>query len=182
MIESSVDYIQRTKDWLERLVIGLNLCPFAKLPFNQNRIRYLVERTNHPAILMDTFLAEALKITESAPKEIETTLIIHPNVLQDFSDYLDFLENINEVIDTGGLSGIIQVASFHPAYQFADTQTDEVENYTNRSPFPMLHLLREESIEKALENYPNPEEIPNQNIEKMKRLGIQEIRKILNQH
>ena len=175
---STKHYIDLTKNWLEKLVIGLNLCPFAKLPFNQNRIRYVVESGDKEA-LMQTFLSELALLTEKTDKEVETTLIIHPNVLTDFYDYLDFVAEADEQIDDSGLRGTIQVASFHPDYQFAGTNPEDVENYTNRSPFPMLHLIREDSIEKALEHYPDPEMIPERNIETMKRLGLEGVQQIL---
>ena len=175
---STKHYIDLTKNWLEKLVIGLNLCPFAKLPFNQNRIRYVVESGDKEA-LMQTFLSELALLTEKTDKEVETTLIIHPDVLTDFYDYLDFVAEADEQIDDSGLRGTIQVASFHPDYQFAGTNPEDVENYTNRSPFPMLHLIREDSIEKALEHYPDPEMIPERNIETMKRLGLEGVQQIL---
>lgn len=181
MSTKTVDHIKVTKNWIESLVINLNLCPFAKLPFNKNTIRYVVEENEHTASLRRTFLSELLKINETPAEKVETTLIIHPNCLRDFYDYLDFLEEANQLIDTSGMSGIIQVASFHPDYQFGGTQKNDVENYTNRSPFPMLHLLREDSIEKALAHYPNPAFIPERNIETMNNLGLEGIKKILKQ-
>lgn len=175
------DYIELTKEWIKRMVIGLQLCPFAKQPFEKGSIRYFMEESDRPEILMQTVLSELQIISNAKPDDIETTLIIHPNVLKDFIDYLDFVEEVNQHLDSSGLRGIIQVASFHPDYQFAGTKHNDPENYTNRSPFPMLHLIRESSIENALKHYPNPEDIPNQNIQTMQGLGIKGIRKILKQ-
>ena len=176
---SKQEYINLTKNWVEQLVIGLNLCPFAKLPFQQNRIRYVVELSKSEEDLFHTFLAEVLLLTEKPASEIETTLIIHPNTLNDFYDYLSFVNTANNKIDEVGLRGTIQLASFHPDYQFAGTNPEDPENYTNRSPSPMLHLIREDSIEKALEHYPNPEMIPERNIETMNRLSLEGIQKLL---
>lgn len=181
MSTKKTDYIGLTKKWVERLVIGLNLCPFAKKPFLQGQIRYAVEESDDPKQLMHTFLQELLYLASTAAEQTETTLLIHPNCLINFYDYLDFVAEAEAAIETSELTGVMQVASFHPDYQFAGTQPTDAENFTNRSPFPMLHLIREESIEKALEHYPDPEEIPKRNIETMNRLGTTGIQKILNQ-
>ncbi len=173
-------YLETTKKWVERIVVGLNLCPFAKAPFRMGRIRYVVFRGKNRVELARLMIEEARHLAKTLPEETETTLLIHPDALQDFLDYNDFLDEADALIRENGLEGIIQVASFHPDYQFADVPHEAPENFTNRSPYPMLHLLREESIEKALEQYPDPEKIPERNIEKMKALGREGIEKLLN--
>jgi len=160
-----------TRKWLEKAVIGLNLCPFARTPHVQGRIRYAVSEAETPEELLEHLIAELQAIAAAAPEEIETTLLIHPRVLHDFLDYNDFLGVAEEVVADLGLEGTIQVASFHPRYQFAGTEPDDVENYTNRSPYPILHLLREASVERAVETFPDTSEIYERNIETMRRLG-----------
>ena len=147
------DYIAHTKQWLADFVIGLNLCPFAQKPFSRDKIKYVLFEANDEQALMQLFLEEAFSLSRSLPEEIETSLIIHPNCLSDFSSYLNFIQVLENLLVQGGLEGILQIASFHPDYQFAETKPEDVENYTNRSPYPMIHLLREESIEKALEHF-----------------------------
>lgn len=171
--------IQVTKNWIELFVIGYNLCPFAKLPFVQDRIRYRVTDAKEEEELAEILIQEALFLSEASPEVVETTLIIHPRILEDFSAYLDFLVRAEWLLQQSGLEGVIQVASFHPEYQFEGTEMEAPENYTNRSPYPMLHLLREESIESALRHYEHPEKIPERNIGTMRRLGRAKIREIL---
>jgi hypothetical protein len=164
-------YILKTRRWLANFVIGYNLCPFAKLPFQTDKIRYKVyEGDNLEQLALD--LTDEILLLKSVPaSEIETTLIIHPNVLNDFYDYNDFLEITDNILLQTGMTGELQIASFHPDYQFAETAHEDAENFTNRSPFPMLHLLREASVEKATTFYPDVEGIPERNIEKMRELG-----------
>ena len=171
--------IEATKRWLEKIVVGLNLCPFARLPFSAGRVRYVLYEGSDIVQLAELMVLEAQRLSRVPADEVETTLIILPHALPDFLDYLDFLEEAEWLIRENELEGIIQVASFHPDYQFAGTQPDAPENYTNRSPYPMLHLLREESIEKALENYENPEAIPERNIEKMRELGVEGVKRLM---
>lgn len=162
----------QTTSWIEQIVIGLELCPFASVPFQQNRIRYVVSEAEDPDTLTED-LARELKLLKDMPEaEIETTLLIHPYVFADFLDYNDYLEVSDRVLEALEIEGIIQVASFHPQYQFAGTKIEDIENYTNRSPYPMLHLLREASVSKAVELYPNIEEVPERNIITMKDLGF----------
>lgn len=168
-----MDYQKITADWLEHFVIGLNLCPFAKKPFTTDKIIYRVETTTSIEKLKETLLTELLILNNTPATEISTTLIIHPNILIDFLDYNDFLEVANEILALVDMVGLVQIASFHPNYQFAGTSTNDITNYTNRSPFPMLHLLRESEVEKAIENYPQPEEIPNRNMEQLTALQLQ---------
>jgi hypothetical protein len=160
-----------TKTWLERAVIGLNLCPFAKGPFGKGQIRYVVSTADTPEALLQDLMRELEVLAEANPEKIETTLLIHPHTLNDFMDYNDFIEVADETVEELDLGGILQVASFHPDYQFADTGPDDISNYTNRSPFPTLHLLREESIDKAVEAFPEAEMIYEKNIDTMIRLG-----------
>lgn len=172
-------YIEQTKKWLENVVIGLNLCPFAKHPFRSDKIRFVTYEGNAPDKLTEMLANELLYLNEVTTDEVETTLCIVPNMFTDFEDYLDFLDFTEEILTTLQLEGVIQVASFHPHYQFDGTAIDDVENYTNRSPYPIFHLLREKSIAHATETYPEVGAIPERNIEAMRKLGIEEIKKLL---
>ncbi len=163
--------ISKTKIWLEKAVIGLNLCPFAKAVHTRQQIRYVVSAASDiEALLFD--LGQELQILENTPEDlIDTILLIHPKVLRNFLDYNDFLELADQLLERQGYLGTFQIASFHPEYQFAGTAADAIENHTNRSPFPMLHLLRESSIERAVDAFPDAAEIFEKNIDTMKRLG-----------
>ena len=168
---SNEEAIAATKLWLERAVIGLNLCPFAQSVQVRNQIRYVVSAAQTPEELLRDLLAEFEILAESSSAKIDTTLLIHPHVLTDFLDYNDFLEIADEALAEVELDGELQIASMHPQYQFADTELDDITNYTNRSPFPTLHLLREASIEQAVAAYPDAAQIFEKNIETMHRLG-----------
>lgn len=163
--------------WVESFVIGMNLCPFARREFLQERIRFAVTQASTETDLLMALEAE-LEILVNNPA-VETTLLIHPGVLQDFHDYNQFLDYADGLLLQMGLEGVYQVASFHPDYQFDDADPDAVENYTNRSPYPMLHLIREASLDLVLADYPDPEEIPRRNIEHMKKLGKSKLKAIL---
>ena len=165
------EVIAATQTWLERAVIGLNLCPFAKAVHVKKQIRYVVSDATTPEELLEELMSELEVLAEAPSEEIDTTLLIHPHVLTDFLDYNDFLGVVDEAIEDLELDGILQVASMHPQYQFADTQPEDIENYTNRSPYPMLHLLREASIVKAVAAFPEAEQIFDQNIERLRSLG-----------
>ncbi|HKQ25297.1 MAG TPA: DUF1415 domain-containing protein [Burkholderiales bacterium] len=168
---SANEVIAATLTWLEKAVIGLNLCPFAKAVHVGNQIRYEVSNAQTPESLL-TDLTRALRTLSAAdPAEVETTLLIHPQALADFLDYNDFLDIADAAIEELGLTGIIQVASFHPHYRFADTEPDAIENYSNRSPYPMLHLLREASVERAVAQFADTGRIPDRNIETLRRIG-----------
>lgn len=167
------DVIAATRTWLEKAIIGLNLCPFAKAVHVKNQIRYAVSAAQSREMLQSDLVSELQLLAAADPDEIDTTLLIHPDVLTDFFDYNDFLEVADATLAQLGLAGRIQVASFHPDYQFADTHPDDIENYTNRSPYPILHLLRETSIERAVAAFPDAAEIFEKNIETMRRLGHQ---------
>ncbi len=172
MNTSSESVIASTKCWLENIVIGLNLCPFAKAIHVQNQIRYRVSTARCNQELMDDLQFELTLMLDTAPEDIESTLLIHPEVLNDFSAYNLFLADCDQAILDSELEGIIQIASFHPQYQFAGTKSDDVTNYTNRSPFPILHLLREASVTQAVESYPNVDGIYQKNMATLKKLGI----------
>lgn len=168
---ASPQIIANTKLWLEKAVIGLNLCPFAKAVHVKNQIRYMVSAATTPEELLVDLIAELEILAERPAEQIETTLLIHPGVLKDFLDYNDFLEVADGAVEDLDLGGILQVASFHPQYQFDGTAPDDIDNYTNRSPYPTLHLLREESIEKAVAAYPQTDTIFEKNIETLRKLG-----------
>lgn len=164
--------IAATRDWLEKAVIGLGLCPFARAVHAKGLVRYTVSAAQSPEALAEDLVAELRAIVAADPAAVETTLLVHPGVLADFEDYNDFLDIADALLDELGLAGVIQIASFHPRYRFEGTMKDAIENYTNRSPYPMLHLLREDSVEKAVTTYPDVADIPEKNIETMNRLGL----------
>jgi uncharacterized protein len=167
----NADYVAETKEWVERAVIGLNLCPFAKAVHVKNQIRYVVSEANTVEALTENLLLELNHLANASSDEIDTALIIHPHVLNDFLDYNDFLEVADGAVEELGLTGEIQVASFHPQYQFADTEPDDITNYTNRAPYPTLHLLREASVERAVAAFPEAAEIFEKNMATLEKLG-----------
>jgi hypothetical protein len=163
-----IDVIRR---WTSSVVIGLNLCPFAKRVFQSDLIRYVVSEAADPEALRSD-LADELKMLAAASIEtVETTLLIHPHVLQRFMDYCDFLMEAERLVKALGFRGVIQIASFHPEFQFANTDAEAIENYTNRSPYPMLHLIREESISKVAATPDELLQIPKRNAEALRLLG-----------
>ena len=168
----SDDVIAATRDWLEKAVIGLGLCPFAKAVHARGQIRFVASAAQSPEALVDDLMAELRALEAADPAAVDTTLLIHPGVLADFEDYNDFLDIADALLVELELSGVIQIASFHPQYRFEGTMKDAIENYTNRSPYPMLHLLREDSVEKAVTTYPDVTDIPEKNIATMNKLGI----------
>lgn len=168
------DIIATTQRWVENFVVGMNLCPFAKRELVKNKVRFTVTTETTESELLKKLSTE-LEWLEQHP-ETETTLLIHPLVLRDFLDYNFFLGEVDRLLVTMDLEGIFQVASFHPDYRFAGTEEEDVENYTNRSPFPTLHLLREDSLEQAIDAYPDVDEIPRRNIKHMNNLGIDKIK------
>ncbi|MFC3109180.1 DUF1415 domain-containing protein [Undibacterium arcticum] len=171
MIETNDRVVADTQTWLEKAVIGLNLCPFAKAVHVKNQIRYTVSNATTPEALLVDLIAALEQLAEANPDEVDTTLLIHPQVLTDFLDYNEFLDVADAALDELDLVGEIQIASFHPQYQFADSGPDDIENYTNRSPYPTLHLLREDSIERAVDAFPDAADIFDKNIDTMRRLG-----------
>ncbi|MGH6647392.1 DUF1415 domain-containing protein [Aquabacterium sp.] len=165
------DVIGAMRDWLDKAVIGLNLCPFAKAVQIKQQIRYVVsEATDEEGLLAD-LLHELRFLQEADPEVVETTLLIHPHVLTNFLDYNDFLEVADAAVGELDLEGELQVASFHPDYQFADSDPDDIENFSNRAPYPTLHLLRESSIDQAVEAFPDAANIYERNIETLRTLG-----------
>ncbi|MDN3922432.1 DUF1415 domain-containing protein [Roseateles violae] len=172
MTEQEIETIrQQTQAWLEKAVIGLNLCPFAKSVHVNQRLRYVVSSATTPEELLKELARELLFLKRADPDEIETTLVIHPLLLQDFLDFNDFLGAADALIEDLELDGELQFANFHPQYQFAGTAPDDITNYTNRSPYPTLHILRESSIERATETMADTDAIFETNIETMEKLG-----------
>jgi hypothetical protein len=167
------DVIARVKTWLERAVIGLNLCPFAKAVHVRGQIRYVVSEAREPAQLAEELMHELKHLHACPAEETDTTLLIHPWALTDFFEYNEFLNVADELVIGLRLEGEIQVASFHPQYQFADIDPEDIENYTNRSPYPILHLLREASIDSAVAAFPDARSIYQRNIETLQRLGLE---------
>jgi uncharacterized protein len=170
--------IADTKNWLERAVIGLNLCPFAKAVHVKGQIRYMVSNAQNEEELLADLLDELQLLYDADIESVETTIVIHPYVLEDFLDYNDFLEIADAAVSELDLNGEIQVASFHPDYQFAETTYEDIENFSNRSPYPCLHLLRESSVEKAVSAFPDAGKIYEKNIETLRALGIEGWKKL----
>ena len=162
--------VERTKKWVEDVVIGLGLCPFAKPVFARGLIAYVVSNATSRGALLGDLERALLSLAATDAATLETTLLIHPRMLGDFLDYNDFLDDADALIEALDLEEHIQVASFHPRYQFADTEPDQIDNYTNRSPFPMLHLLRQASITAARASYADVEAVPARNIATMQAL------------
>ena len=163
--------LAQTRAWVDRAVIGLNLCPFAKASQVKGLVRYVMNQSTEPAQLLASLIDELRHLAETPVERVETTLLIHPNVLTNFADYNDFLDLAEEAVGDQGLAGVLQVASFHPQYQFAGSAPDDIHNATNRSPYPTLHLIREESIDRAVAAFPEAELIYEANIATMERLG-----------
>ena len=164
--------LDETRAWVERAVIGLQLCPFARAPQVKGRVRYALSAAREPEALLADLVDELQRIASEPPERLETTLLVHPLVLTRFSDYNHFLAVADEALRALGLEGTIQIASFHPRYRFAGSAAADIANATNRSPHPTLHLLREASIERALASFAEPESIYATNIATMERLGL----------
>lgn len=169
-------FIQDTKKWVNNIVIGLNFCPFASQAVLQNKVRYVVESSGEMEKMLSNIFEEVLYL--DAHGEIETTLLIFPSGVEDWLEYLVLLDMGNELLKKQGYEGVYQLASFHPDYLFDGSQPDDPANYTNRSPHPLLHLIREQSLEAAIASYPNPEEIPENNIKLARKLGVAELLRI----
>ena len=163
--------VTATRAWLERAVIGLQLCPFAKAVHAKEQIRYVVSTAQSTSALRDALKLELRTLAEVDASVVDTTLLIHPQVLIDFLDYNDFLAVADATVEDLGLQGVVQIASFHPAYQFVGTSVHDVTNFTNRAPYPMLQLLREASVSKAVAAFPDAQNIYRRNLETMRRLG-----------
>lgn len=164
--------IAATRDWLERAVIGLELCPFAKPVFVKDQIRYVVSEASDVEALLGDLLGELGRLAETDASRIETTLLIHPCVLSDFLDYNDFLDLADLALEQLDLVGELQVASFHPDYRYAGNEPEDLANYVTRSPYPMLHLLREASVERAVEAFPDASRIIDKNKRTLRALGL----------
>lgn len=176
---SSIDpnqVIDEVTHWIDRVVVGLNLCPFAGVPFRANRIRMVVTEVELPEELLSVVRHELDRLETTPAAELETTLIIITKQLACFDDYNQFLDDVDELLIRMEFEGVFQVASFHPDYCFADTEPDAASNFTNRSPFPILHLLREASVSHAVDNTPDVDEIPLRNIARMEQLSEAELR------
>ena len=163
--------LHATRAWVEHAVIGLNLCPFAKAVQVKQLIRYVCSDARDTHDLLEALRTELQRLADTPMEEVETTLLVHPQVLQDFLDYNDFLDEADALLEAMGLDGTLQIASFHPQYQFAGTHADDIDNATNRSPYPTLHLLREASIERAVAAFPEPEAIYEANQRTLRALG-----------
>jgi hypothetical protein len=164
------------RHWLETVVIGLNLCPFAARPFRAGQVRVHVSDCTDELELLTELQLELARLDETPAAELETTVIAIPRMLEDFLDYNDFLDKVDALLEEFEWAGEYQVASFHPQYQFAGTEPDDAENYTNRSPVPLLHLLRENSVETAIASHPDPDGIPQANIERFRALTQEQLR------
>ena len=163
--------LRATRVWVEHAVIGLNLCPFAKAVQTKNLIRYVCSETRDTVALLDGLRDELQRLADTPIEQLETTLLVHPQVLGDFLDYNDFLDEADALLREMGLDGTLQIASFHPQYQFAGTAVDDIENATNRSPHPTLHLLREASVDRAVAAFPEAEDIYETNQRTLRGLG-----------
>ncbi len=163
--------LEQTRHWLEKAVIGLNLCPFAKAVYVKNQVRLVVSRARHADDLLEELDRELDLLVATPAQETDTTLLIHPTLFEDFLDFNDFLEIAEGVVAEHDLEGVVQLASFHPQFQFEGSQPDDIGNYTNRAPFAILHLLREESVERAVEAFPQAEAIFEQNVATLEQLG-----------
>lgn len=169
--------IQQTRQWLEEVVIELNFCPFAKRELRKNAVRFFVNESGDMREALEQLIAECEYL--DAHPETETTLLILPTGFEDFMHYLELTGLAEDLLAEQGYEGVYQVASFHPDYCFADADSDDAANYTNRSPHPMLHLLREASLETAIDNYPDTDSIPDDNMRKARGLGAAYFRTML---
>ena len=171
--------VEDTVRWLERAVIGLNLCPFAKAVYVKQQVRFVLSDAELAEDLLEELAEELLRLRDTPADQTDTTLLVHPQVLTDFLDYNDFLGDADGLVEAMDLDGVLQVASFHPDYQFADSAPDDPANLTNRAPWPILHLLREASIDRAVAAYPEPDGIIERNVATMRELGGEGFRKLL---
>jgi len=167
------DIIGSVRLWVERFVIGEGLCPFARQPLEADRVRFALSRAQDEDTLLEDLADECFRLC--ADPAMETSLLIHPWVLTDFHDYNQFLDAAEGLLRARGLEGELQIASFHPDYQFANTQPDDAGNYTNRSPYPMLHVLRESSVASAVDHFENVDRVPARNTAKLSAIGAGEL-------
>lgn len=165
--------VARTQRWIDAVVIGLELCPFAKASIAAGRLRIAVTDAAEPDALRDALVAELRRL---AGAKLDSTLLVAPDALPDFPAFNDFLDVADGALRAESLEGVIQIASFHPGYRFAGSPADDVANHTNRSPYPMLHLLREDAVARAVDAHPDPEGIPRRNAERLRALGLAALR------
>ncbi|MGD1395043.1 DUF1415 domain-containing protein [Vibrio harveyi] len=169
---------EQVDQWLNDVVIGLNLCPFAAKPQRNKQIKIFVSEASQEEALLEDILLQLIELSNTEPEKLETTLVVVPNMLQDFWDYNFFIDWVEGLIKQQDWEGIFQVATFHPDYCFGGTEPEDDENLTNRSPYPVFHLIREESMEKVLKHYPDPESIPDTNIARVSALSEEERKKL----
>ncbi|NRP26960.1 MULTISPECIES: DUF1415 domain-containing protein [unclassified Marinobacterium] len=177
MTDFENEVIKSTQHWVDKMVVGLNLCPFAKKSIDQNQLRYLVYTGDDIESITQLLVEELERLVND--KSIETTLLIHPNFTKDFDAYLDYLAGVDELIDALGYSGVFQVAGFHPDYQFDGVAEIDPANHTNRSPYPMMHLLREASVAWAVETHPDIDSVPERNVELLREMGEKGIQELI---
>ncbi len=175
---SDDEVLARTRAWLENAVIGLNLCPFAKAVYTRDRVRLVVSQARHADDLLEELDRELDLLVATPAEQVDTTLLIHPTLFPDFLDFNDFLEIAEGVLDEHGLEGVVQLATFHPQFQFDGTTPEDMGNYTNRAPYAVLHLLREDSVEKAVDSLPDPDAVYQENIRTLDRLGLEGWKKL----
>ncbi|HHP0491799.1 DUF1415 domain-containing protein [Vibrio harveyi] len=169
---------EQVDQWLNDVVIGLNLCPFAAKPQRNKQIKIFVSEASQEEALLEDILLQLIELSNTEPEKLETTLVVVPNILQDFWDYNFFIDWVEGLIKQQDWEGIFQVATFHPDYCFGGAEPEDDENLTNRSPYPVFHLIREESMEKVLKHYPDPESIPDTNIARVSALSEEERKKL----
>lgn len=169
---------QQVDQWLNDVVIGLNLCPFAAKPQRNKQIKIFVSEASQEEALLEDILLQLIELSNAEPETLETTLVVVPNMLDDFWDYNLFIDWVEGLIKQQDWDGIFQVATFHPDYCFGGAEPEDDENLTNRSPYPIFHLIREESMEKVLKHYPDPESIPDTNIARVSALSEEERKKL----
>ena len=174
-IENEV--IHATQHWVDKMVVGLNLCPFAKRSIDQNQLRYRVYTGDDIEAITQLLVDELERLAND--NTIETTLLIHPNFATEFDAYLDYLAGVDDLIEALGYSGVFQVAGFHPDYQFEGVAAIDPANHTNRSPFPMMHLLREASVSWAVESHPDIDSVPERNVELLREMGVAKIKALI---
>ena len=172
-VDDTCRWVDYTRRWLERAVIGLNLCPFAKAVHIKGQIHYAVSRATQAPELLDELKKELIALLALDPLARDTTLLIASECLLEFLDFNDFLAQADAVLARLGLEGVIQIASFHPQFQFAGTQADDITNFTNRAPYPTLHLLREDSVDRAVAAFPQAEDIFEKNMQTLTQLGVE---------
>ena len=165
------DVIDATKNWIEKVVVGLSFCPFAAKPFKEGNIRYKLVNGKSLEQALTSVVVEMMFLDDN--ETTETTLVIFPDNFSDFNKYLELLDLSEQLLEKEGYEGVYQIASFHPKYLFAGTKESDPSNYTNRSPYPMLHILREDSLEQAIKKHVNADQIPQKNIQKSTELGIE---------